>query len=67
MFDPVDLQTGRGEPCPHHLVIKAEPNMRVGRAQLLALMRREIDDEQGPARGEDPRGLGNRCSRASCR
>ena len=64
MPDLVDLEPGRGEPAGHHLVLEAEADVRVALAQLLALVRREIDDQQGPAGRQHPRRLGDRrCGR----
>src|SRR5690348_12219266 len=59
MLDAVDLESGGGEPAGHRLILEAEADMRVGLAQLLALMRREIDDQQGAARSEHTRRLGD--------
>ena len=49
MLDMVDGEPRRGEPAGHHLVVEAQPDMRVAGAQLLALVGGEIDDQQGPA------------------
>ncbi len=52
-------QAGLGEPGGDLGIGEAEPRMGVAGAQLLALMRAEIDDEQAPARGQQAGGLGD--------
>ena len=54
------VETGRGEPAGHHLVLEAEADVRVALAQLLALVRGEIDDQQRSAGREHARRLGDR-------
>ncbi len=56
----IDGEAGRSEPGPHRLVLEAEADVGVACPQLLALMRREIDDEQSPAVSEHPRRLRDR-------
>ena len=63
MLDLVDLEPGGREPAGHHLVLEAEADVGVALAQLLALVRREIDDQQGAAGREHPRRLGDRRGR----
>jgi hypothetical protein len=44
-----ELEPGGNKPGGDLVVRKAEPRMGVAAAQLLALMRREIGDQQSPA------------------
>ena len=50
----VQSRSGLGEPGRDLLAREAEPAMRLGLAQELEAVRREIDDQQAPARGEEP-------------
>ena len=63
MADMVESQAGGGKPTRHHLVFEAKANVRVALAQLFALVRGEIDDQQRSAGRKYPRCLGDRGGR----
>ena len=60
MLDMIGLKSRRDEPFGHGLVLEAEADMGVPLAQILAVVRREIDDQQCPAGLQGARRLGNR-------
>src|SRR3546814_13690451 len=53
-------QASRLEPAEHLFIRKAEPRVRVTRAQFLDIVRREIGDQQAPARHQHARRLTDR-------
>ena len=63
MLDDAALEARFLEISEHRLVGEAEPDMGVAAAQFLALVRREIDDQQPAAGTEQPRRLGHRGGR----
>ena len=58
-----NVQSGIGEQAGDFLVREAEAAMRVALAQMLFLVRREIDDDQASAGSQRPRGLAQRAGR----
>jgi hypothetical protein len=57
MLQHARVEPRRGHPARHGFVREAEPGMGVAVAQLLALVRGEIDDQQASAGREEPRRL----------